>query len=169
MSSAAKPAAPSSRTCGRAPTEVRDRTRAGGGRRYWGYSRVLAGHLGVPRGLWGTRSTRGVVQGYPGGTPGAPAGYTWAAMGYFGYFRGSLGAPIGVHKGEALLGYWRDATGTLVVSVNRGGTSGGTRVSITRYVRHSRGTRPVLTGYSEHTPSTRGVLGVLAGHQDEPP
>jgi hypothetical protein len=34
-------------------------------RRGWwgvlGVLRVLAGYLGVPRGLWGTRSTRGVV------------------------------------------------------------------------------------------------------------
>ncbi len=47
-------------------------------RRGWwgvlGVLMVLAGYLGVPRGLWGTRSTRGVVQGYPGGTCGPPWG-----------------------------------------------------------------------------------------------
>jgi hypothetical protein len=57
-SSAATTAPPTTRTCGRAPTEVRGRTRSRGVGGTPRVLRVLAGYSGVPRGLW---STRGVL------------------------------------------------------------------------------------------------------------
>jgi hypothetical protein len=66
-------------------------TELGGWSRGTGVLRVLAGYLGVPRGVW---STRGVVEGYLGGHP---EGYPWAAMGYFGYSRVVSGSSGGTY------------------------------------------------------------------------
>jgi hypothetical protein len=94
---------PPSRTCGRAPTEVRGRTRSRGGR--WGTGwvpcGVLSGSTGVPqrylgvlRGSLGVlRSTQGVKQGYSRGTKGLGhlGGTSGALRGYFGGTLGVLG------------------------------------------------------------------------------
>ncbi len=51
---------------------------------YWGYSRVLAGYSGVPRGFVEySRGGLGAPEGHPRGT-------RWAAMGYIGYSRGCV-------------------------------------------------------------------------------